>query len=118
MGQRTEIECCDPASPGRWERTCRVLIAAVGIEHAAAESARLGMPFGEFNQSVERIFVNDRVRIQNQHVFPGAVANSCIVSTRESKVCPVLYNPYDGILVAYKFHRAVSRPVIGHDDLE
>ena len=66
------------------------------------------MPFRPLDPAVERPFVDDRVRIQYQHVFAARFADARIIAAREPQVRPVFDDAHPRKVLADQLHRPVA----------
>ena len=91
---------------------------AVRVEDAAADCARLGVVVHEGDHRAERVLLEDRVRVEDQHVAPRRLADGLIVGRREAHVLLVCDQPHVREALADHLRRAVRRVVVDDERLD
>ena len=90
---------------------------ALSIDHLHAEAAAIGGLVHETDALLERVFLHEGIRVEQQHIFAGGDADSLVVGSRESHIILILNKVYLRELGLHHCHGIIHRMVIDHINL-
>ena len=92
-------------------------IVALAVNHLHAKAARVGVLVHKFERLAEGVFLNQRVGVEQQHIFARRLPDCLIVGNRKARVLLVLNQFHLRKLFGHHCARAVNRVVVDYKNL-